>query len=212
MIPRTLLPHTYSFAFYYERLRSMLLSIIERVCTVVSIYLQVNTCDSYTLREPVSPTKLYHLSKIHSSTLIGVLLLASFLSLSAISSGKGFLPHTRRLHKSQPNPHHKLRKEKKEKYIRALISMISGIVQLRPELRNINNNLIMRPRFRRPEFTKQPHSPALHTRHPMLVINRAGLFIFLITGPGPDGPFVFFFTDIDKPSLAERVLHHIDCF
>lgn len=90
--------------------------------------------------------------------------------------------------------------------------MIPRILKLRPELSNINNNLILRPRLGRPEFTKQPHSPALHPRHPMLVINRAGLFIFLITGPRPNGPFVFFFTDIHKPNLAEGVLHHIDCF
>lgn len=71
-------------------------------------------------------------------------------------------------------------------------------------------NVLLRPRLGGSKLREQPHGPSLHTGQPVLVIDDASLFVFLVAGPGTNGPLVGLLMYLNKAGLANTLLHRVN--
>lgn len=88
--------------------------------------------------------------------------------------------------------------------------MEARVLELLPQLGQVYENFIPGPRLGGTELGQQPHAPALHARHPVLEVDRAGFLVALIASPGPNRPFVALVVDIHEAGLADGFVHRVD--
>lgn len=84
---------------------------------------------------------------------------------------------------------------------------MTRIHQLTPQPSHVHMDLLLTPGTRSPKLGQQPHTPALHSRSPVLEIDHASLFELLVAGPWPDRPLVALLMDVDEPRVADTRRH-----
>lgn len=99
--------------------------------------------------------------------------------------------------------------EQKSINLRPLIYVEARILELSTQLGHVDIHFVLCPGLGRAELGEQPHAPALHAGHPVLEVDRPGLLVLPIAGPGPDGPLVRLFLDIHEPDLADGLGHGV---
>lgn len=95
---------------------------------------------------------------------------------------------------------------------RNLIHVNLRILNLLSNIRQKNLYFLLRPRARYPVLGEYKHKPALHPRHPLMIVQSASFFQRKILRPWPDGQLVCLFVDFDEPSPLDRVAHRVHCF
>lgn len=88
--------------------------------------------------------------------------------------------------------------------------METRVHQLIPQPSTINLDLLLAPGMGRTKFGEQPHGPAFQTRTPVLMIDHARLFEFLVARPWPNRPFVELLMDIGESCTLDPFGHLVE--